>query len=289
MLNEWAEFRAYIERPTYTSNGKRDTAYLGRFTFDMLLDFEGLTRVLTIVARGTMWQSNEPGIDRARRALYAWCSVPDSKKARPLEDWQYRTDFRELHDEFPTLVDENGGGWFYRHVHAVCDFVKAHPALTRKTAQDNCAKLKGFDAAWRNKVRQFQTPIFSQETKGAWVLRFDDILADALELGPLRGPDIVLPAELQERLSEETPQDVPIDVVELLATYYIANKPEDSDWVVLPVTNFDAYFGSTNFSRKWLNKIPGSLIVRQKQSFGVCRYKFISMPCSSYVESPAAP
>ena len=169
-------------------------------------------------------------------------------------------------------MDEKGGGWFYRHIHAVCDFVKAHPALTSKTAQDNCAKLKGFDAAWRNKVRQFQTPIFSPETKGAWVLRFDDILADALELGPLREPDIVLPAELQRRISEETPQDVPVEAVALLIKYYITNKPEDSGWMVLPVTNFDAYFGSTNFSRKWLSRIPESLIVRQKQSFGVCRY-----------------
>ena len=124
MLNEWEEFRAYTERPAYTSTGKRDTAYLGRFTFDMLLDFEGLTRVLTIIARGYMWQSNEPDIDRARRALYAWCSVPDSKKASPREGWQYRTDFGDLHSEFPELVDENGGGWFYRHIHGVCDFVR---------------------------------------------------------------------------------------------------------------------------------------------------------------------
>ena len=272
MLNEWEEFRAYTEQPIYTSTGKRDTAYLGRFTFDMLLDFEGLARVLTILARGYLWQSNEADVDRVRRALYAWCSVPDSKKASPLEDWQYRTDHRELHDEFPALVDENGGGWFYRHVRAVCDFVKAHPTLTSKTAQDNCAKLKVFDAAWRNKVKQFQTPIFSPETKGAWVLRFDDIIADALELGPLRDSDIILPVELQRRISEETPQGVPTEVVELLAKYYLAHKPEDSDWVVLPVTNFDAYFGSTNFSRKWLSRMPESLIVRQKQSFGVCRY-----------------
>ena len=68
------------------------------------------------------------------------------------------------------------------------------------------------------------------------------------------------------------PRDVPVEAVALLIKYYFANKPEDSDRVVLPVTNFDAYFGSTNFSRKWLSRIPESLIVRQKQSFGVCRY-----------------
>ena len=272
MLNEYEEFRAYTEQLAYTSTGKRDTAYLGRFTFDMLLDFEGLARVLTIIARGYLWQPNEPDIDRARRALYAWCSVPDSKKASPREDWQYRTDRRDLHNEFPELVDENGGGWFYRHVRGVRNFVKAHPELTSKMAQDNCAKLKDFDAAWRNKVRQFQTPIFSPETKGAWVLRFDDILADALELGALRDNSVSFPAEAKKHIVDAIPDGVPPEVVYTLIAYYIANKPEDSDWVVLPVTNFDAYSGSTNFSRKWLNKIPESLIARQKQSFGVCKY-----------------
>ena len=36
-----------------------------------------------------------------------------------------------------------------------------------------------------------------------------------------------------------------------------ANWPEDSDWVVLPVTNLDCYFGNTNFGRKYLNQLPG--------------------------------
>lgn len=37
-----------------------------------------------------------------------------------------------------------------------------------------------------------------------------------------------------------------------LAAYYLANQPEDSDWLVLPVANFDAYFGTTSFGRKYL-------------------------------------
>ena len=91
MINEREEFLAYTEQPIYSAKNKRDTAYMGRFTFDMLLDFEGLSRVLTIVARGYMWQGEEPDIERAARALRAWCSVPDSKKASPKEDWQYQT------------------------------------------------------------------------------------------------------------------------------------------------------------------------------------------------------
>ena len=54
MINEREEFLAYTEQPIYSAKNKRDTAYMGRFTFDMLLDFEGLSRVLTIVARGSI-------------------------------------------------------------------------------------------------------------------------------------------------------------------------------------------------------------------------------------------
>ena len=56
MINEREEFLAYTGQPVYSAQNKRDTSYMGRFTFDMLLDFEGLSRVLTIVARGYMWR-----------------------------------------------------------------------------------------------------------------------------------------------------------------------------------------------------------------------------------------
>ena len=172
------------------------------------------------------------------------------------------------------LIDENGGGWFYRHVHGIIDFVRDNPALVSKTAQNNCEALaSGFDKEWRNKVKQFQTPIFSRSTKGAWVLRFDDILADALELGALRKDEISLSPEDIQTVAELTPKEVPNEVIHTLIAYYRANKSEDSDWVVLPVASFDAYFGSTNFSHKWLVKIPDTILTREKQSFGVCRYR----------------
>ena len=63
-------------------------------------------------------------IKRAERAIRAWCSVPDKKNAKPLEDWQYITDFRALHDEFPELVDKNGKGWLYRHIANIVAYVK---------------------------------------------------------------------------------------------------------------------------------------------------------------------
>ena len=98
-------------------------------------------------------------------------------------------------------------------------------------------------------------------------------LDDALELGALRQGEVVLSDEEIQAVAALTPKDIPAEVIHTLIAYYRANKPEDSDWVVLPVASFDAYFGSTNFSHKWLVKIPDTILTREKQSFGVCRYK----------------
>ena len=206
MIDEREEFAAYTGAVVYDATNKQDSAYLGRFTFDTLLRGEGLQRILTIVARGYLWQTDKPDIDRARDALRAWCSIPDSKKAKPKEAWQYDTDFGWLHHGFPELVDGQGNGWFVRHVHGVRDFLKHHPEKVSKPALKNLEALShGWDAHWRGRVRQFQVPIFSPETKGGWVLRFDDILADALELGPLRSPTIFLPPGLEHRLADSFP------------------------------------------------------------------------------------
>ena len=69
------------------------------------------------------------------------------------------------------------------------------------------------------------------------------------------------------------PDGLPYEVAETVIAYCIANKPDDSDYVILPVSNFDAYFGSTSFSHKWLNLFPDTLLERDKQSFGVCRVR----------------
>ena len=60
MLNEWKEFQDYTGAVSYTARNKQDTTYLCRFTFDTILDFEGLNRVLTILARGFLFH-NENG------------------------------------------------------------------------------------------------------------------------------------------------------------------------------------------------------------------------------------
>ena len=268
MLNEPEEFKSYTQFPKYRANGKRDMSFLGRFTFDMLIKQIGLHRVLTIIARGYMFESETPDIDRAKGALRAWCSLPTEKK----EDWKANTNFKHLHTEFPGLVDEDGRGWFYRHVHNICDFVKINPGSVSKTTVSKWELLrKGFDKEWEKKVIQFQVPIFSNTTIGSWILRFDDILADALELGKLQNKDFSLSDSISEYIKTHVaPSAQP--AAELLVKYYIANKPLDTDKVVLPVTNFDAYFGNGSFSKKWLPKEFDDIITRDPQSNGVSRY-----------------
>ena len=273
MIDEREEFAAYTGAVRYEAASKRDRTWHGRFTFDMLLDFEGFARILTILARGYMFDGSEPDIYRARRAICAWCSAPEKKTASPREDWQFNTEFSLLHGEFPELVDADGVGWLCRHVRRLCAFAKAHPDVVSKPDADRCETLrKGWEDAWRKKVIQLQTPIFAPNTRGAWILRFDDVLADALELGPLRSPEIAFSEAQEQMIAAATPKGVPVEVLRTLIGYYIANRQEDTDWVVLPVVNFDAFFGNS-FSRKWLNALPEDIIVRQKdKGRGVCRY-----------------
>ena len=70
-----SEFRAYTEPPIYKADRKRDTTYMERFTMDRILDFNGRARGLTILARGYLFAD--------------------------AEDWQFKSDFRELQGEFP--------------------------------------------------------------------------------------------------------------------------------------------------------------------------------------------
>lgn len=274
MLNELQEFETYTTPAKYYVNRKGDTSFLGRFTFESLLSFEGLGRILTIVARGYLYQTSEPDIDRARDALCAWCSIPDRKNATPKKEWQCRTDFRELHEHFPELVDASGAGWFYRHVHCVARFVLENPEKVRQGYVKYAEAIEGkFDRAWRDKVLQFQTPIFSLTTKGAWTLRFDDILADALVLGPLKNIEVEIPDGTRQAVEKLAGKKAAPYVCDLIA-YYQAHRAENSDWVVLPVTNFDMYYGGSYFSKRILPAIPKEMLERQNH-IGVCRYRMV--------------
>jgi len=282
MLNEWREFLDYTRPVIYKADSKKDTVWLGRFTFEALREFGGLSRILTVLARGFLFHDPDGAVTDdhprertgyARRGLCAWCSVPERASAKP--EWQYRTDFGLLHEEVPALVDEDGRGWFCRHFHAAMAFARDNPKVVRKAYFETAGELDNkFDAEWRKKVRQFQMPLFSSNADAAWIIRFDDVIADALELGPLRQGMVDLPDDLLAKIEAVRPGKLPSAVIQMLITYYIANKPEDSKWVVLPVANFDCWFGDTNFGRKYLSQIPEEIIQRSS-SFGVSRYRVL--------------
>ena len=275
MLNEKEEFLSYTGVPVYASVNKQDYSYLGRIAFATILDFEGLPRIFSIIARGYMYGGGEPNTDRARKALCAWCSIPAKKENATREEWKFKSDFRELHKEFPELVTKDGQGWFYRHVHGVADYILNNPDKTSKSAYENAVSIKnGFDREWRNKVIQFQIPIFSENTKGAWIVRFDDMIADALELGELKVYPEQLPKDISDKISAAVPEHLQ-EKVSYFVAYYLAHKPNDGDWVVLPVVSFDAFFGGTTFSKKILSGLPKNIIIRDRTGYGVSRYKVI--------------
>ena len=284
ITNEWAEFLSYTKEPTYAVRNKKDNGFLGRFTIDMLMENYGFTRILTVLARGYLFhnpdgtqRADDPyeRTDDARRALCAWCSIPDRKNATPRAEWQFKTDFRELHDAFPELVDENGCGWYIRHLRGISNFINTNRDKVGKSTHKLADNIEKLEDAWRKKVIQFQIPIFSEGTKGDLILRFDDVIADALELGALRREPIALTEEQEQWLAAVTPKSVPMNVTRTLLEYYIANKPSDSDWCVLPVTNVEAYLGSSALNRMYLRELNNKFIMRKESAGVVGVYKMV--------------
>lgn len=204
MLNEWQEFLDYTRPVTYKADGKKDTTWLGRFTFEALREFGGLSRILTILARVFLFHGSD-GTELAGQ-------------------------LRERMDYARRGVGQQ---------------------VRRGVAQKGAAV-----------------------SDAAWIIRFDDVMADALELGPLRRDKMELPEELRAKIEAVCLEKLPAEVIYTLITYYAANRPEDSDWVVLPVANFDCWFGDTNFGRNYLSQIPEEIIQRSS-SFGVSRYRVL--------------
>jgi len=284
ITNEWAEFLAYTKEPTYAVRNKKDNGFLGRFTMDMLMKNYGFARILTALARGYLFhnpdgtqRADDPyeRTDDARNALCAWCSIPDKKNAAPRAEWQFRTDFRELQGAFPELVDENGCGWYIRHLHDIANFIDINRDKVSKATHKLADNIEKLEDAWRKKVIQYQIPIFSAGTKGDLILRFDDVIADALELGALRREPIRLTDEQEQWLAKVTPSKVPLHLSKTLLEYYIANKPADSDWCVLPVTNVEAYLGSSALSRMYLKELNNKFIMRKESAGVVGVYKMV--------------
>ena len=284
ITNEWAEFLSYTKEPTYAVRNKKDNGFLGRFTIDMLMKNYGFARILTVLARGYLFHNPDgtpkggdpyKRTDDARRFLCAWCSIPDKKNATPRAEWQFKTDFRELHDAFPELVDKDGCGWYIRHLHDIANFIDINRDKVGKTTHKLADNMERLEDAWRKKVIQYQIPIFSAGTKGDRILRFDDVIADALELGALQTESIRLTDEQEQWLAEATPSKVPLHVTRTLLEYYLANKPTDSDWCVLPVTNVEAYLGSSALSRMYPKKLNDTFMVRKESAGVLGAYKMV--------------
>ena len=289
MTNEWNEYIAYIGQPTYAVSSGKDTSFLGRFTTDMIKDFKGFARIFTILARGYLFHNLDGSlkddnpykrIEYARRALCAWCSMPmkasrANKKANPNADWQFKVSFPEYHEEFPELVDGNGAGWYYCHVHAIADFISSNRTKVNKHIHCLAERTKQWEDVWADKVKQYQVPIFTGTTRAEWALSFDAAIADALELGALRREAVKLTYEQMAYIERIQPLDVPLNVLTTIAEYYIANKPYDSDWCVLPVTNIEAYLGSSALGKQYMTRIPAEFMQKKETSYGISMYKVI--------------
>ena len=192
------------------------------------------------------------------------------------------------------VVDEAGDGWLIRHVENMTRFVTEHPEKVRKDAWENACKLKqGFRRFWAKKVDHIQAVPFSENTKGKWGLRIEDVLADALVLGPLKNRAFDLPENVTQRLTELTPKGVPPEASILLYKYYVIHRTSRSDavipdwmlwpnqndppdsgrpFVILPMQNFNAFFGTTAFSQKWITALTGSILER-KVLDGISKYR----------------
>ena len=57
-----------------------------------------------------------------------------------------------------------------------------------------------------------------------------------------------------------------------IPAYYVANKEDDQDYILLPQRNFNAFFGNTSFSQKWSAALSKTLI-EKKVLGGVSKYR----------------
>ncbi len=269
MIDERKEFQCYTTFPVYETEKTKDTAFLNRISLQMLKKGAGFLRVLAIIARGYLYKDEIPDIEYARRALCAWCSIPAEKEA----DWQFDTNFAELHTEFPELVDEQGNGWLVRHVNNIAAFAESSPEQVTDHVRKNVKQImKTFAEDWKKKVIQFQIPLFTESTKNDWLTLFDDVLADAQELGPLRSFRADVSEEDAAYIQSILPKGMLLsEAIEVIA-YYKINKLGGTDWALYPSIHFEAYFGNTNFTHKYQAVFFEKCGHKTKEHCGVTRY-----------------
>ncbi|MBR3869784.1 MAG: hypothetical protein IKM66_10770 [Clostridia bacterium] len=278
MTNEWLEFKAYTDNPVFDVKSKQSSAFIGRFTTAMIKRNKGFSRIFTILARGFLFHNPDgtlkkddayENIDKARKFLCTWCSLPYetvTNKALP-----YHTSFPELHNDFPDIVDETGAGWYYRYLHTLSDYIKANKDKISSKLYYFAEKknIKDIENKWANRLIQFQYPIYNRKSKADFPLLFDTAIADALVLGPLRTEAVILSEETTDKIKAYGTDSKTENLIIALAEYYIANKEPDSDWVIIPKTNFSAFFGSATYMDTYEKKIPEDFMDKKPEANGV--------------------
>ena len=83
--------------------------------------------------------------------------------------------------------------------------------------------------------------------------------------------EVTIPEELRQRVEKLSDKKAASHICDLIA-YYHAHKEDDCDWVVLPVTSFDMYYGGSYFSKRIPATIPEEILERQNHT-GTCRYR----------------
>ncbi len=65
-----------------------------------------------------------------------------------------------------------------------------------------------------------------------------------------------------------------MNVSETLLEYYLANKPADSEWCVLPLTNIKASLGSSSLGKSYILLLSGKVLERKEGTSSKCVARF---------------
>ncbi len=84
-----------------------------------------------------------------------------------------------------------------------------------------------------------------------------------------------MPEDIKANIDHIDLNGVPGNVVEDVISFCLANRQPDTEWVVLPVTSFNYYYGNTMFEKKYLKNIPEEIIFRDRSKHGVSRVKIL--------------
>lgn len=74
-----------------------------------------------------------------------------------------------------------------------------------------------------------------------------------------------------DHLKAQTPKGFPDTLLPMLMQYCLFHSGGTEEWVVLPVSAVNAYYGSTTFSRK--KKTLPKDIIEFKEAYGICKFK----------------